>query len=198
MKLDVPFFTNQAHDCGPVCLQMALAYFGKQYPWEELRQQSNSYAGGHTLTIGLAKAAAKLGFHAEFYTTSLAFDPTHTHLPFYQQAGTAHMENQSALVAAAKEHGAELHEQHLQLKELLAKITPDCIAIVLIDWSKIQDRPSYQGHFLVLVGYDEEFIYFHQPGPKDPEPFFKLTHDIFDNARRAAGTDEDIVFIRKK
>jgi hypothetical protein len=197
MKLQVPFFTNSAMDCGPVCLQMVLAYFGEEHTWEELQKLASSYANGTTLTVGLAGTAAKLGFRAEFYTTSVAFNPLNFELPSYQ-TGELYSDDQTRLVAEAKMHGAHIEERSLSSQELLGKINESCIAIVLVDWRKIQDRPSFLGHFMVLVGYDETFIYFHQPGPKNPEPFFKLTREVFEAARKSKGTDEDIVFIRKK
>src|SRR3989338_6226432 len=68
----------------------------------------------------------------------------------------------------------------------------------LIDWGKIKNLERYIGHFLPIVGFDEENIYLHQPDPKDPEPNFKINKNLFDIARKSKGTDEDIIFIYRK
>ena len=66
------------------------------------------------------------------------------------------------------------------------------------NWNVIKGRAGYHGHFMPIVGYDDEKIYFHQPGPKDPEPYFAISLEVFDKARKSVGTDEDIFFIHRK
>lgn len=70
--------------------------------------------------------------------------------------------------------------------------------IVLLDWNKITKKANtYHGHFVPVVGYDEKFIYVHNHGLNNPQSFLQIEKKLFDEARKAQGTDEDILIIYK-
>ena len=84
---------------------------------------------------------------------------------------------------------------------LLAQCRPGaCVPIALVDWNVIRGTPArgYQGHFVPIVGYDAAHVFVHDPeraarggrGARCAVP-----RDVFDAARRADGTDEDVVFV---
>jgi len=50
----------------------------------------------------------------------------------------------------------------------------------------------------MIVGFDKEFVYIHNPGPLNPESFMKIERVLFDKSRKSTGTDEDIVFVHRK
>ena len=50
-----------AMDCGPTCLRMVAKYYGRKYPLDYLRQQSNITREGVSM-LGIGEAAEKIGF----------------------------------------------------------------------------------------------------------------------------------------
>ncbi|QIK54667.1 peptidase domain-containing ABC transporter [Dysgonomonas sp. HDW5B] len=57
-----PFFSqHDAMDCGPTCLRMIAAYYGKNYSLEKLRLSSHINKEGVSL-LGISEAAENLGF----------------------------------------------------------------------------------------------------------------------------------------
>lgn len=56
-----PFFhQHDANDCGPACLQMISAYYGKRFSLEYIREQTSMRIG--ISMLGVYEAASKLGF----------------------------------------------------------------------------------------------------------------------------------------
>src|SRR3989338_1525305 len=151
--------------------------------------------------IFISAVSAQLGFKTEFYSKSLGFNPENFDLEYYQRetdgAETAEIKIKK-LQAECIKYKVKMEEREISIKEIISKINKNCTAIVLIDWGKIKNLERYIGHFLPIVGFDEENIYLHQPDPKDPEPNFKINKNLFDIARKSKGTDEDIIFIYRK
>lgn len=57
-----PHFTqHDAMDCGPTCLRMVAAHYGKQYSLEKLREKSFITREGVSM-LGISEAAEKIGF----------------------------------------------------------------------------------------------------------------------------------------
>jgi hypothetical protein len=201
MRLAVPFHANTHRDCGLVTLQMVLEYFGEKHAPQKLARLAEQDEKGLVFTIGLAKAAAQLGFETTCMTRTLSMEIPAEAKGFYQDF-TADMHQSAHKVMRLQQEfmgfGGTLIEGTLSMKELLAKIDNDCVAIALIDWRRIEPKPGVLGHFVVIVGYDDKHIFLHQPGPKNPTPFWCISQERFDHARKTPGIDEDIVFIRRK
>ena len=49
-------------ECGPTCLRMVMAYYGRNYPLERLRDMCHIQRDGVSL-LGVAEAAEQLGMH---------------------------------------------------------------------------------------------------------------------------------------
>ena len=198
MLIPVPFYVQEPFECGPVALQMVLEHFGKKCSKEEIKALTESESSGATHTIALAKAAAQLGFPVEFYSVKLGFNPKNFELQYYQKLtdGPETVEEKlNALHTDCVKYGVRMEERSLPLEEILSKLSDSCVAIVLIDWSKFNNTDTFIGHICPLIGYDEKNVYIHQPGPQDPAANFAVKKDLFESARKATGTDEDVVFI---
>jgi len=201
MILKVPFYIQGHNECGPASLQMALEYFGMKKEREEIKKLLDSESTGATWTVNLAKAAAELGFKVEFYTTKLGVNTENFKLDYYKKetdGQNSAEEKLKKIISECIKLNVKLEEKSLDIKEITSKVNENCIAIALIEWGKIIGINRYIGHIVPIIGYDEENIYIHQPGPKDPEANFAISHDLFDKARKALGTDEDLVFIHRK
>ncbi len=203
LKLNVPFYAQQdkTKDCGPVSLQMALEYLGEKHKLEKLKQLIDREKTGVSWTIGLAKASAQLGFKVNFYTKTLGVNPENFELDFYKKETSGLNEAKKKLEKLRAEcikYGAKLEEKTLSLNEILSVLNENCIAIVLLNWYVIVKKARYQGHLVPIVGYDDKMVYIHQPGPADAMKNFPIDKNLFDKARKSAGTDEDILFIYRK
>lgn len=202
MKFEVPFLEQRtAYDCGPTTLQMVLEYIGKKpYDREELQNLVDSERSGATSTIALAVAAAKLGFEVELYTNNLGFNPENYDLDFYKKVADSPESSQvklEKLKSEAVKLNVKLIEKSISTEEILSKLKESCASLILLDWNKIKGKEGYQGHFVPIVGYDEENVLIHNPGTFNPGKFIQIKKDLFDISRKAKGTDEDIIFIRK-
>ena len=202
MKLRVPFYKQESkNDCGPTALQMILEYFKEQHSREELINLVDSDKSGVTWTLGLARAVAELGFKTEFYTICLGFNPKNYELEYYQKESDGASSSQQKLERLRKEAhklGVKIEERSLSLEELLSKVSKNCIPIILLDWSKIKGTPDFIGHFVPIVGYDEKNVYVHNQGFHNTSAFLSINRKLFEEARKAKGTDEDIVYIHRK
>lgn len=200
MFFNIPFYIQGVNECGPVTLQMVLEFLGEKHDKEEIKQLIDSFSTGATMTIGLANAAAKLGFKTEFFSACLGFNPDHIALEYYKQL-TDGAKSEEEIVNLLREecakNGVIMKEESLTLNEITEKISEKCAAFILLDWGKVRKTESYIGHFVPIVGFDENNVYIHQPGSPATanQP---LPRELFEIARKAKGTDEDIVFIHRK
>ena len=199
MKLKIPFFkqTNPLN-CGPSALRMVLAYFGRNFGIEILEERTGIKEGKGISTIQIATAVASLEYKTDFYSKHILFNEEHLNLDFYKKYGDIdNLEQSKKLVEEAKMVGVNVQEKTLSLEELLVFVTKDSVPIVLLDWNIVRGNKEkgYQGHFVPIVGYDRKNVYVHNHGFNNPQKFLSITKSIFDKARKAEGTDEDMVVI---
>ncbi len=196
MQLKVPFFKQTTPlNCGPTALKMVITYFGKEEDIETLEKLTKLKEGKALFTIQLATAVALLGFKTDFYSKEISFNEEHLEEAFYQKFSDMDSDQSKIWIQKAKAADVNLQEKTLSLKELLDLITEDSIPIVLVDWNKIKKKEGYLGHFVPITGYDEENVYIHNTGLKDYQESMPIPKETFDKARKAKGTDEDIVII---
>ncbi len=201
MLLPVPFYAQEPNECGPVTLKMVLEYLGKKYEKERIKNLLDRESSGTTWTLDLARVAAKLKFNVEFYTTSLELNEELFSMSWYQQHAAdaeASKAKIAKLVAECRRYNVNLQERSLTQEEVLKKVNKDCIPIICLDWGKIKNVSTYIGHFVPVIGYDESNVIIHNPGPENPQPNMTINRNAFETARKAKGTDEDIVFIHRK
>ena len=201
MKIQVPFFKQTSIlNCGPTALRMILSYLDKDPGLEKLEKLSDIKEGKGVYTLQLAIASASLGFPTEFYSKQINFNEANLKLDFYKNYADNDRKLYEKLIEKAKDLGIEMHEKSINLDELLSMITPDSLALILLDWHVIVNKPekAYQGHFVPIVGYDQDNVYVHNQDNNNPQQFIKIKKGLFDKARKAKGTDEDIVIIKRK
>lgn len=203
MILNIPFYKqNDKLDCGPTALNMVLDYLGKKsFSREQLQDLLDRDRSGVTWTIGIAKTSAQLGFKTELYTSSLGFNPKNYELEFYQKFADEQSSSEQKierLKMEAVKFGVHMEEKIFSLEELLSRINESCVPIILLDWGKIKGTDKFQGHFVPIVGYDENNVYVHNQDPINPQPNLAINRDLFEQARKSNGTDEDVVFMSRR
>ena len=202
MKLQIPFFKQtKPLNCGPTALRMILAYFGKDEKVDVLEVKTGIKKGKGISTIQIATASASSRFKTDFYSKHILFNEEHMKHDFYRKYSDINLLKQSKkLVEDAKLAGVNVQEKILSLKELLGFVKKDSVPIILLDWNIVKARKEkgYQGHFVPIVGFDKQNVYVHNHGLNNPKEFMPVPRNIFDEARKAEGTDEDIVIVYRK
>jgi hypothetical protein len=181
---------------------MIFDFYGKVENKQKLTQLALVEKSGATWTLGLAKASAELGFKTEFYSICLGVNEDSYDLDFYKKFTDGLDENKKKeieILKSCKNAGVTLTEKSIDIKFLLNKINNDCIPIVLLDWNIISNGKfgSYNGHFVPIVGYDDNLVYVHQQSGTTAKPYFEIERGLFEKARLSKGTDEEIVFIHR-
>ena len=196
MRLKVPYFEQENdNDCGPNALKMVLSYFEKEYSISELTKFCELKEGKGLGSSGICLAVRKTNFNCEFYSLNLEVNLDNYELDFYKKYSDD-IDFINSISKKARELGTEMFEKSLSLEEIISKISENCVPIVLLNWSEIDNKSDkYRGHFVPIVGYDKENIYVHT-GHNFQENF-GISHGIFEKARKSQGTDEDIIFISK-
>jgi len=200
MKLKVPFLKQTTGlNCGPVALQMILSYFGGDPGLGVLEERVGIKEGKGVSTIQIALASKLSGFKTKLLTKTLEFDESHMETDFYKKY-KSEMDDIEKLVARAREIGVGLEKKEVELDELLGNMSEDSLIIVLLDWDVVkgQIEKGYQGHFVVVTGWDDENVYVHNHGLNDSEEDVGISRGVFDTARKAKGTDEDFVVVYRK
>ncbi len=201
MRLDVPFYKQTtALNCGPTTLKMVLSYFGKKEPIKSIEKKTEMKELKGISTIQIAIAATSLGYHADFYSKHILFNEDNLNYEFYKQYSDINLEESEKYLEKAKNLGVNIKEKTLSLDNLLSLLTKNSIPIVLLDWNIIKTKKEngYQGHFVPIVGFDKQNVYIHNPGLNDAKEFMSISRRIFNKARKAKGTDEDIVIVYRK
>lgn len=200
MRLEVPFYKQTTKlNCGPAALRMIIAYFDQDIGLEILEQRTGIQEGKGVSTIQIATAAALSGYKTDFFSKHIYFNEENLKLDFYQKYSDATQQSKK-VVEDAQKAGVRLEEKAISLEELLHKISNESVPIILLDWNIVKGtkEKGYQGHFVPVVGYDNENIYVHSHGLTNPTPFLSIKREIFEEARKANGTDEDIIIIHRR
>ena len=71
MKSFPHYIQYDTMDCGPTCLRMVAAFYGKRYSLEGLREKSFITREGVSM-LGISEAADKLGFRGKYGSCTIA------------------------------------------------------------------------------------------------------------------------------
>jgi hypothetical protein len=199
MQIDIPFFQQtNILNCGPMALKMIFSYFGDDFDIDEIEKKANIKEGKGFSSVNLCIAIAKLGFKAEFFSKTLCFDESNLQFDFYKKYVDPESESPK-LIKEAKDLGIEMHEKTIKLDDILSYLSPTSVPIILLDWSVVvgKEDKGYRGHFVPIVGYDLENVYVHDHGFKEPKAHMPIKREVFEKARKAKGTDEDLLIVYK-
>ena len=90
-------------------------------------------------------------------------------------------------------------KRKLSFDEIESHIEQGHVPLMLIDHNKIVGKEGlYQGHFVVVTGYDDQNVFYHESGPKNPEANKKVLKSTFIDSWNANGTDNDAVIVYGK
>ncbi|MFA7707357.1 MAG: C39 family peptidase [Candidatus Pacearchaeota archaeon] len=201
MKIRLPLISQKGRpNCGPASLKMIFSYFGNKISIQDLEKELGYKEGKGISTIRLAITAKKLGYEVLLLTNSIMPRKENFELDFYKKYSDEDFNGLKLLADEAKKLKVTMVEKSISLGKLLSFINKKTIPVVLLDWNIIrnQEKEGFMGHYVPLVGFDADSVYVNNSGGIKPTRFKKISKSTFDKARKARGTDEDILIISRK
>ena len=209
MILKIPFYKNDGNgnQCMQVAMKCVLKYFlDKDFPLEELDKLTSRKENLWTYTSQIVSVLHDFGLDLKFYSKE-ELEPFLEGEPFIRKHFGKDADKilkftdvLTVVKATEKLLNYDIFEKRiLSLNDIQEHIKQGHIPMVLIDYNKIiRKNDFYQGHFVVVTGFDEKHIYFHESGPTNAEPNKKVKKEFFEEAINANGTDNDCVIVYGK
>uniref|UniRef100_H0X7J7 Guanylyl cyclase domain containing 1 n=3 Tax=Otolemur garnettii TaxID=30611 RepID=H0X7J7_OTOGA len=218
VQLPVPIIQQLYHwDCGLACSRMVLRYLGQlddgefESALQELRLTRSIW------TIDLAYLMRHFGVRHRFCTQTLGVDKGYKNQSFYRKHFDTEETRVNQLFAQAKACKVLVEKCTVSMQDIQAHLAQGHVAIVLVNSGLLHcdlcsspvkyccfapsshrcfcRTPDYQGHFIVLRGYNRatECIFYNNPAYADRMCSTSISN--FEEARTSYGTDEDILFV---
>ncbi|MFT7644864.1 MAG: hypothetical protein ACI9BF_000527 [Candidatus Paceibacteria bacterium] len=182
-KIDIKVFfqKNKSPDCGPVCTQMVLNYFGKQSSLEAVKNKV-TYVTGGTYIYDNGLLVLREGLSAELVTANP--------LLFKQEDRTVLKSKKDILkhLSVIKRKKNAKKQPITMFQDFLkeggsAKIEIPCIKHITkaIDAGKLVIALLYGGalgkkeggfHFIVVTGYKKGYVHINNPGKRSRQGWF--------------------------
>nr|CAH7748977.1 unnamed protein product [Callosobruchus chinensis] len=204
-------------DCGISCVLMVLQNQQRQIFLNHFTEICKSEGfNKSTWTIDLCYLLKRFSVRHIFYTTTLGVHEGYRWNSFYNHILTKFLlqdENRiNARFKKAKGSGILIQKASLTINDILSHLVNGPIIILtnakilscdVCKFNKISAElrkcipwpTSYQGHYVVLCGYDihTRKVFYRNPSFGDHVCMMPISN--LDNARKSYGTDEDIIFI---
>jgi len=210
ISIDEKFHVQQQYnwDCGIACVAMILKACGQTPAWDDL---IHSVGTESVWTIDLAILLHNRSIKFLFITKLAGVEQNHGHFTFYKD----HFDNDSVRVSnlfhQASACSMPIQEASIGEEKLIKLAKSNHIAVILLVNFKILDpqspdqssscvasRESYQGHYIILCGFDDVREVFMYRDPAKPEGVFLVSKQRLHFARISHGTDEDLLVIDLK
>ncbi|XP_018873696.1 protein GUCD1 isoform X2 [Gorilla gorilla gorilla] len=218
VQLPVPVIQQLYHwDCGLACSRMVLRYLGQLDDSEFERALQKLQLTRSIWTIDLAYLMHHFGVRHRFCTQTLGVDKGYKNQSFYRKHFDTEETRVNQLFAQAKACKVLVEKCTVSVKDIQAHLAQGHVAIVLVNSGVLHcdlcsspvkyccftpsghrcfcRTPDYQGHFIVLRGYNRATgcIFYNNPAYADRMCSTSISN--FEEARTSYGTDEDILFV---
>ena len=201
MRIRLPLARQKGRfNCGPASLKMVLSYFGNKISLKDLEKEIDYKEGKGTSPIKLALAAKKLGYEVLILTKNIIPQKEILEMDYFKRYMDEDIEKIKLLAEEAKKLKIKMFEKSIGLNELLSFINKNSIPIVLLDWNVVRNREKggFMGHYVPLVGFDNNSVFVNNSAGRKGMRLQRIDKGIFDKARKARGTDEDILIVYGK
>jgi len=209
MILKIPFYKNDelGVQCMQVAMKTALKYFlDKDYELDELDKLTGRKGNYAIYTSQIVTVLHDLGLAVKFYSKE-SLEPYLGGESFIRGHFGKDAENILKVTdipvvvdSIKKLLDYDIFEKKIiSIEDIKENISKGYVVMVLIDYNKIMGREGfYQGHFVIVTGFEADNIYFHESGSNDAQLNRKISAEIFINAMNANGTDNDCVIVSGK
>eukprot|EP00252_Welwitschia_mirabilis_P010627 TRINITY_DN24009_c0_g1_i2.p1 TRINITY_DN24009_c0_g1~~TRINITY_DN24009_c0_g1_i2.p1 ORF type:complete len:288 (+),score=57.26 TRINITY_DN24009_c0_g1_i2:446-1309(+) len=198
-------------DCGLACVLMVLKSIGIQdCDMNLLAKLCNTKS---VWTVDLAHLLRRFSVNVAFFTVTIGANPNFVCESFYKEHMAEDGERVTKLFEKAPQAGILIQCRSLTGEELsMLMCSGNYIAIALVDKYKLSQpwledfcladccilSTEYTGHYVVICGYDKETNEFEIRDPASCRESERISLEQLDEARKAFGTDEDILLISLK
>ncbi|XP_072381594.1 protein GUCD1 isoform X2 [Diabrotica undecimpunctata] len=200
-------------DCGVSCVLMVLSKKKREELLENFSQIcKNEGFNKSTWTIDLCYLLKRFDVPHIFYTVTLGVHEGYRGNSFYTSILSKDENRINTRFKEAEHAGVFVRKKSVSILDIIAHlINGPVIAltnarILSCDICKLNKISSefrkcipwpatYQGHYIVICGYDVPTRKFFYRNPSFSDRVCIIPMDIFDLARKSYGTDEDIIFI---
>jgi len=203
MLVDIPFYINnkQGNQCLQVTMKTVIKHFlNKDISLEELDKLTGRKDHFWTYTTQAITVLHDLGLKLKYYSIE-EFEPLLEGEPYIKKHFGKNAErilkftDLPVLIKSIKK-SLELdifEKKALKLDDLEEYLEKGAISIINIDYNYIKEG-LFVGHYVIITGFDNDHIYFHNSGPDNPTPNQKVKKDILLKAWDAAERDVIVVF----
>lgn len=206
--VEVPLI-NQIYtwDCGLACVEMVLKTIGvNNFDIEALAElcRTNSI-----WTVDLAYLLQRFSVTFSYFTVTVGANPNYCGESFYKEELPNDLERVDMLFQDAVEAGIDIQCRSISEKEISFLIlSGKYIAIALVDQNKLSyvrqdvhipgalsNDSEYTGHYVLICGFDAGADMFEIRDPASSRKRKRISSKSLEEARKAFGTDEDILLI---
>jgi hypothetical protein len=207
----VLYFEEQKglYDCGLCCVKMALKWynlngFGEFNVNKLINEHEISTFTTPLWTIDLYCFLRSNNINCIMYTTSVGVNPALYDIDWYNRHINVDLKRVQDKFALAEHNQWIIKTHSISISEIIKKFIDNnkIIAIILVDSNILNlagysaTPATYSGHFIILSAYKPETNKFEYVNPSSSKPFYKYINvEKLDRARKATGTDEDLIFI---
>ncbi|MGM5480064.1 MAG: peptidase C39 family protein [Nanobdellota archaeon] len=197
MQLDVPFKKQSPSvTCGPTSLYLVLRYFGIDITPEDIKQQSHQLSSGLTFCKGLCLSAIKNNLRVLYVTRDDSLPTTYN--DYFKRTINEDGKILFETISQELDSLGVVVKKDISLQQLLTQLTQDTLVIVTLNWNLIRGKKGFGGHFVTLVGYDDNHVVVHNTGAGTPESNKRIPKDLFEKAWADKGSDKNSIFISTK
>ncbi|XP_056637943.1 protein GUCD1 isoform X1 [Diorhabda carinulata] len=213
LQIQLTHFKQKSNwDCGVSCVLMVLPKVKREEFLNNFSQICKSEGfNKSTWTIDLCYLLKKFQVPHIFYTITLGVHEGYRENSFYNTILSKDEHRINARFKEAENVGIVVRKQSVSMLEIISHLTNGPVIVLtnakilscdICKFNKISREfrkcipwpAPYQGHYVVLCGFDihNEKLFYRNPSFNDHVCVIPM--EIFDLARKSYGTDEDIIF----
>jgi len=207
--LNIPLYKNSTdrNSCLQACVGMVVDYLtGKKYSLDELDKLTGRKKGKWTYTVQGVVTLHDLGLEVTYYSV---------HNPNLYTRGEKYIrktfgKNAERILkytdlsavkkSVQKMSGNDLfRKKRVSLDDIKIAVQKNKVPIVLVNIEIINSSnvDRYTGHFIVVTGFDDKYVYYNDPGPKNSGKNKKITREIFEKSREEKTTKYSVIIVDK-
>jgi hypothetical protein len=217
-KDDVPYVRQSfSWDCGLACAEMALRARGVSVSVSDLRKMCETDS---VWSIDLSYLLHKFSVQLTFFTVTRGVRAEYRKQEFYRKQFPEDATRVTALFEHAEGRGIKIVQQSVEIADIVRALVDDKkLILVLLDKRLLtcalcdgarrssaqaqqestgghaRSAAGFLGHYVLLYAYDAKVDKFLMKDPASMCEACVISADVLECARKAFGTDQDIIYI---
>ena len=208
MLLKVPFYKSNKDNtqCTQVAMRCALRYYtGKSFSLKELDKITGRRGKYWTWTVQAASGLHELGLNVKDFSP-LKLEPflkgeTHIRKIFGRDADKVLEKSEMPVLfrSIKKTLKYNLYSmKKLTISDIEHNISKNHLPLVFVDFNKLyKKKGNYGGHFIVVTGFDNKHIFYHESAKvgTEPTPNRKIKKSEFAKAAYLGKKYQDVLIV---